>query len=431
MFFLCTIPVFAQGTQEESKSKEGTTAKEEITFWDMNWGNENYPAAAEKLVEQFNGSQNEIKVTYQSIPWDNYYQQFLTAVKGGVGPDVATAGAQLAVQFAKMGEILEMDDLYEEMKVEDKALVADFAPGAFDTNLFNGHYIAMPTNSDPRVFMYRKDYFEKAGITEMPRTWDELLTVLRKLKKAFPDKDPLTFAGDLSGAQHFMLWILISNDTGPVDKNGQANFNNPRMLEGLQFVAKLVEEGLIPKSTLSYKNADMDRLFMNSGACIVYSGARMLYLENDSIKDKVGIMDAMMGPSATAYQNIYWSNNICAFSQTKHPAASKTFIKWWLGNNKPLWTEGGNTTLPMRLSYFEDSFFQNNVFAKEISKKIAPYYVHVTYPISSYYPAFGQINGERFMGEAGQKVLSGRTDFEKIMNEGQSKTIDAVASFSK
>jgi multiple sugar transport system substrate-binding protein len=429
MFFLNAIPVFSQGTNEDTATKEGTKEVKELAFWDMNWGSENYPAVAENLVQQFNNSQDEIRVTYQSIPWDNYYQQFLTAIKGGVALDVATTGAQLPVQFAQMGEILTLDSLYEELKAEDKALVEDFAPGAFDTNLFNGHYIAMPTNADPRVFTYRTDYFEQAGITEMPRNWDELLNVLRKLKATFPDKAPLTLAGDLSGAQHFMLWLLVSNQAGPVDKNGQANFDSPEMLECLEFIAKLVDEELIPKSTLSYKNADMQRLFMNDGACVLFSGPQMLFLENDNLKEKVGIMDTMMGPSATEYQNMYWSNNICAFKQTKYPEASKTFIKWWMENNKPLWTEGNVGPLPMRQSFFEDPYFQDNVFATEISEKIAPYYVHVTYPIPSYYPAFGQINGERFMGEAGQKVLSGRKDYAKIMAEGQAKTVDAVGLF--
>ena len=46
-----------------------------------------------------------------------------------------------------------------------------------------------------------------------------------------------------------------------------------------------------------------------------------------------------------------------------------------------------------------------------------PTFVHATEPIKNFYPAFGQINGERYLGNAAQKVLSGRRDYEAILEE--------------
>jgi multiple sugar transport system substrate-binding protein len=54
-----------------------------LAFWDMNWGsgNNNYVNAGEALTQKFNETHPNIEVKYQSIPWDNYYQVFLTAIK--------------------------------------------------------------------------------------------------------------------------------------------------------------------------------------------------------------------------------------------------------------------------------------------------------------------------------------------------------------
>lgn len=54
--------------EESSKSDE----KINLEFWDMTWGPAEYISTAEGLVQKFNDSQDEIEVTYQSIPWDNF-----------------------------------------------------------------------------------------------------------------------------------------------------------------------------------------------------------------------------------------------------------------------------------------------------------------------------------------------------------------------
>ena len=79
------------------------TEKVELDFWDMKWGGVGYVDACTALVEEFNNSQDEIHVTYQSIGWDGYYQTFLTSVTGGSAPDVSSGAFPQAVQYAAMG----------------------------------------------------------------------------------------------------------------------------------------------------------------------------------------------------------------------------------------------------------------------------------------------------------------------------------------
>ena len=133
-----------------------------LVFWDMIWGSAGvYDKAGEALVAEFNASQDEIEVEYQAVPWDNYYQVFLTAITSGAGPDVATAGSQTPMQFASMGEIQPLDALLEKWEAENDPILDDFLPGFLETNLLDGHTIALPWNADTRVFTYRTDLFEE------------------------------------------------------------------------------------------------------------------------------------------------------------------------------------------------------------------------------------------------------------------------------
>ncbi|WP_320128620.1 sugar ABC transporter substrate-binding protein [uncultured Sphaerochaeta sp.] len=426
VLILVIVPIFAQGEKEKSSGNSAASGVEEIVFWDMNWGSDTtYIDAAKALTEKFNASQAKIQVTYQSIPWSNYYQVFLTAIKGGVGPDVATAGSQTPIQFAQMGEIQSLDSVVEAWKAEKNPILDDFATGALETNLFNGHYIALPWNADVRMWTYRTDYFAQAGITALPKTWNELLDILRILQKKYPDKYPLAIAGDMSGIQHLMNWLNISNATGIVSAEGKANFNTKAMQECLEFIATLYDEKLIPAASISYKWEDLDRLFLNDDCCIVFGPARPAFTEKPDFAKNIALLEPMRGPSATKPLTLYWANSIGVYSKA-HTEASKVFLKWWEENNLPLWTEGHLLSLPLRKSYMENPYFQQNFFTNEITKKIAPTFAHATYPFPAFYPAFGQINGERYLAEAAQKVLNGSRNYATVLQEGQEETLDAI-----
>lgn len=103
--------------KEESSKSDG---KINLEFWDMTWGPAEYISTAEGLVQKFNDSQDEIEVTYQSIPWDNFYQTFTTAIASESAPDVSTGSGYQQHQFAVMDEILSLDSIIEEWETEGK-----------------------------------------------------------------------------------------------------------------------------------------------------------------------------------------------------------------------------------------------------------------------------------------------------------------------
>ncbi len=396
--------------------------KTEITFWDMMWGEAGiYDVAAEALVDQYNQEHPEVNVEYQSVPWDNYYQTFLTAVTSGTGPDVATAGSQTPMQFATMGEILPLNSIIEKWQEEQDSVLEDMPEGILETNFLNGDYIALPWNSDTRLFTYRTDLFEEAGITELPSTWEELLDVLRTLKESNPDVFPLVTAGDMGsgGAQNLMMWLTVSNDVGPVTADGQSDFMSPKITECLEFVATLMDEELIPEATISYKDADAQKLFYSGQAAIFYGGPVPGFFEDETLKDKISILDPMQGPSAAQPQTVYWANSIAAYNNKdeEKKQAILDFVEWWVKNCKTLFTDGRCGKTPVLKSFTDDPYYDSAVLEALINEKIMPTFVHATYPIQNFYPAFGQINGERYLGSAAQKVLSGRRDYEAIQEE--------------
>lgn len=416
-------PDGSESTEETTEKDAGTeTNKEDVTqiaFWDMMWGEAGtYDVAAEALVDQYNEENPDVNVEYQSIPWDNYYQTFLTAITSGTGPDVATAGSQTPMQFATMGEILSLTPIVEKWKEENDPILEDIMDGILETNKLDGEYIALPWQCDTRMFTYRTDLFEDAGITELPGTWDELLDVLRTLKEKNPEVFPLVTAGDLGGAHNLMMYLTVSNDVGPVTEDGRSDFMSPKMQECLEFVAALMDEELIPEATISYKDADAQKLFYSGQAAIFYGGSIPGFFEDETLKDNISILDPMQGPSAEKPQTVYWANSIAAYN--KNPEKTEAildFVEWWVKNSRVLFTDGRCGKAPVVQSFTEDEYYNDAVLENLVNTKIMPTFVHATEPIQNFYPAFGQINGERYLGNAAQKVLGGRRDYETILEE--------------
>lgn len=417
--------------ESNAQGQAGQEESVKLVFWDMMWGEAGiYDVAAEKLVQQFMDENPGITVDYQSIPWDNYYQTFLTAITSGSGPDVATAGSQTPMQFAAMGEILPLTPLVEKWEEKNDPILEDMdsmAEGIVETNNLDGEYVALPWQIDTRVFTYRTDMFQEAGIEQLPETWDELLDALRMLKEKFPDIFPFVTAGDLAGAQNLMMWLTVSDNASPITEDYQSAFTSEEMKECLEFVAALSDEGLIPEATVSYKDADAQKLFYTGSAAIYYGAPVVGFFEDENLKDKVDILNPISGPSADKAQTVYWANSIAAYNQDEEKTeAIYTFIEWWIKNSKILFTEGKCGKVPVLTEITEDAYYDTAVLENLVNTKISSSFVHATAPIKNFYEAFGQINGERYLGNAAQKVLSGRRDYDAILEEDNGNVIDAL-----
>jgi multiple sugar transport system substrate-binding protein len=112
-------------------------AQVELNFWDQVWGPGSYSQRAQQLVDDFNKSQDDIHVTYRSVPWANWYETYVTAIASGSAPDISTGAGFQAVQFYSMDAIYPVDDLVKEMEADGSA--KDFAPGTLEAMKYDGH----------------------------------------------------------------------------------------------------------------------------------------------------------------------------------------------------------------------------------------------------------------------------------------------------
>ncbi|MDR0601441.1 MAG: sugar ABC transporter substrate-binding protein [Treponema sp.] len=422
----------AVGCNKGGGAVSAPDSTKDIVFWDMMWGPANsYPQAMQGLISRFNSENGEnIRVTLQSLPWDNYYQVFLTAVTSGVAPDVSTGAFLQPLQYAEMGEGLSLDPVVDAWRSENNPILNEYNEDILNLFRYEGKRYGLPWNLDTRQITYRTDYFQQAGITALPATWAEFEAVCARLKAALPpDVFPFVFpgGGDYSGLHPF-LTFLVQNDVGPTDVDGQPDYLNPKITEVLQFVNRLYVNNYIPEGLPSYRSETGRQMYQAGKVAMILDNLQELQDFPDVFANS-GILPPVAGPSGTA-KYYTWVNAIEAYSQTKNPDACITFVKWLLENELPLWTSGG-AAMPARSSYRADPQIANDKLKKQVSELVLPTAVTPVYPAKSAYMAFSIIEGEAIPMVGMIRAMTRNPDYQVIQREVQESMLNAWEEFEQ
>lgn len=423
----------ANGNDNSGSAGADTGKAVTITHWEMvNGPADTYEPAAKAIVDKFNETNDKnITVELQMTPWDNFYQTFLTAITSGAAPDTSTGASTQPLQYALMGEILDLQPIVDEWKEEGNDIVNQFPEGSLDMLTYDGELTGIPWALDPRGITYRTDYFEKAGITEMPATWDEFLEVCKKLKESNPDVVPFVFGGADQMSTQTMMLFLMQNGTGFTDENTEADFTSSKVTEVLEFLHELSANGYISEGTASYKSADAEKMYCSGTAAMWFNGMPTATIEYEDIASNSSVLPAFAGPSGGEARYYTWVNAIMAYTQSEAPGACRAFIKYWIENELTLFTEGGCSQLPARADLQKDSFFSDTWYTKEFSEKVIPVAVPQSWPAPALFPAFSQIEGEDYTGKAMQAVITGSTDYETIQKDTNDLIAKALEEYGK
>ncbi|GGH84782.1 multiple sugar transport system substrate-binding protein [Pullulanibacillus pueri] len=223
----------ACGDSKDEASSGSKKGKTEIEFWSF-WGSGTRKPVIEKIVDDFNKSQDKIHVTYKYLPFGDIWTKELASVAAGNPPDVIINDINSVQQRAQKNQSVNLAKYVK----NDPDLKDQFYPQLWNTVLYKNDPYAIPFNTDTRVLFYNKDLFKEAGLdpNKPPTTWDELAADAKKLDKK-------------SGSQYTRLGFLprygigpdvwIDNATGVGEwdyKNGKPVINDPKAVQALQWI---------------------------------------------------------------------------------------------------------------------------------------------------------------------------------------------------
>ncbi len=159
------------GSGEEVSNEEG----EQITLEFLDGTTEEqYQAWETEMIEAFEEENPNIKIEVQKVSADSFNQTVMTRFASGDAPDILTFTENDITDMVPSGYIMDLSD---------SANIENYDEGMLDSLSLDGKVYALPIANDFMCVTYSKDVFEAAGITEVPKTWDEFMDVCATLQE--------------------------------------------------------------------------------------------------------------------------------------------------------------------------------------------------------------------------------------------------------
>ena len=185
------------------------------------------------------------------------------------------------------GKAYSFEDLYKELGMYDQI----FPISKEYARLSDGSLNLMTLQCNTEYFFYNKDLFEQAGITEAPKTFDELLADCKLLQ----DQEiiPIAMGADWPILRYFaqVPFRLTGNEYIENAVSGEGSFGEEAGLKGAQFIQDIAQYFQEGWSSADYDT--MNDLFASGQAAIMYNGTWALEQadmigEDGNIKDNIG-----------------------------------------------------------------------------------------------------------------------------------------------
>ena len=130
------------------------------------------------LSKAFAAANPGITMTVNVVSWDVIDDKVKTLIATGKTPDIVNKGDYSTPAAAGL--------LYKASEMVSASTLADIVPTFLNNSMYNGTAYAVPDLASARALFYNKDILKKAGVTKLPTTYDELITVLSKIKAKNP-----------------------------------------------------------------------------------------------------------------------------------------------------------------------------------------------------------------------------------------------------
>ena len=201
-----------------------------------------FDVTMERMMPEFKKAHPDIDVKFRAT-YENYEDGTNTILRESVAgdlPDVTFQGLNRQAMLVEKGIARSLEPFI--------AAEANFAKDGYhaamlELGTFNGEVHGLPYSVSLPVGYYNMDALRKAGITELPKTWDEVIDNCHKLMKA-GYKTPMWWGWSVTGNWFFQA--LMWSQGEPILKDGKVNFGGDAGLAALEQMKVLFRECDMP-----------------------------------------------------------------------------------------------------------------------------------------------------------------------------------------
>ncbi|MGC0379035.1 ABC transporter substrate-binding protein [Streptomyces sp. SAI-229] len=288
-----------------------------------------------QLVDKFNKT-SDVKVVLDTIPGADYQQKLQTIISTPQAPDVFfNWGGGSIKPFVKAGLLMPLDDFIK----KNPDLENKFLPSVFNNAVVDGKPYGVPMRgTQPVLLFHNKAVLKKAGV-QPPKTWDELLDAVGKLKDE--GVTPIALGGGDIWPTQMWFQYLFDRIAGPelfakAVGGDKSAWESPDAKKALDMIRELVDAGAFGKNydSVKYTNGGSVQLVAAGKAGFELMGS---WYYSQQLTDHKDFAEKDLGYSAFPAvaggkgdpKNVAGNTNnyYSVMKKTKHPEAVAEFLK--------------------------------------------------------------------------------------------------------
>ncbi|MBP2199381.1 MULTISPECIES: extracellular solute-binding protein [Pantoea] len=302
------------------------------------------------MTQEFEKAHPDVQVNLEFVPYEALHDKIVAARgAGGNGYDVVLFDAIWPAEFTRF-DLLQ--DVSSRITPEEKSQIF---PGAMNTVVFKGKTLGMPWILDTKYLYYNKAMLEKAGITTLPQTWQQVMDDARTIKQKNIVKYPLVWSWSQAEALVCDYTTLVSGFGGKFYQNGKLDFSSPASLQAVKLMKSSLDEGLSNPASREYLEEDVRKSFSNGDAAFALNWTYMYNMANDPKQSKVagqvGIMPAP-GDAPGKVGAVNGSMGLGIAKGSSHAEQAWQYISYM--TSQPVQNKYATLSLPIWKSSYQD-----------------------------------------------------------------------------
>jgi multiple sugar transport system substrate-binding protein len=361
----------------------------------------------EEAAKAFEAANPRIDVQIEVVPWDVLLQKLTTDIVGGSNADLSIIGTRWLVDFVKQG-VAEPLDAYATPEFKSRFIDIFLTPSVMDGKLYG-----LPIAASARALYYNKELFEKAGINEPPKTWDELKEAARKITALGGGVRGFGLQGKEIETDVYFYYAMWSYGSEILKADGTSGLASPGAAQAAKLYKSMIDEGLTQPGVTSYSREDVQNLFKQGKLGMVITAPFLSkQIKEEAPNLKYGVATIPAGPSGKRGTYAV-TDSIIMFKNSKNKAEAWKFLDYHFQTDMRAKFTQGEGFLPVNKEEAKMDYYMKDADLKAFTSLL---------PDARFAPVIeGWEEIAQVTSDALQKIYLGQGDLDATLQEAAAK----------
>lgn len=365
-----------------------------ITFWTLQMGD--FAPYMKDVISSYEAKHPDIKIKWIDVPFSEGEKRTLAAVMTDFPPDLINLNPDFSALLAQKGTLWEIPS--------DK--LNSFTPEIVNAMKYNGKLYSIPWYATSAVTIYNKELFNKSGVNNLPKTYQELADISAQIKTK-------------TGAYSY-LPTITENDTmlKILNKYGVSeikDMNSPESKAVFEMFKTLYQRDLIPPETITLTHREALEQYMAGKIVFYQGGANFLTMIKENapkVYAQTDVTEQLKGPVG---QNDFSVMNFVIPLRAKYKPEALEFCLYLTNSENQLKLAKLTNVIVTDKEALKDSFYNDYSTLENKARSISAKQLNKITPALRQKPDQKEIN--LIINETVQSVLLNKNSVENLLNK--------------